>query len=69
MYWIRKLFVLVVLNDMLVRATHIPGTTNRAADALSRGLVQVFRTERPEADALPTDWDWSAFGITEPSIR
>ena len=33
MCWIRKLFVLVVMNDMLVRAIHVPGITNHAADA------------------------------------
>ena len=69
MIWIRKLFVTVVLNDILVSASHVPGITNCAADALSRGLVQEFRERRPAAHARPTAWDWSAFGISTPSQR
>ena len=69
MIWIRKLFIIVVMNDMLVRATHVPGTTNRAADALSRGFVQAFRSLRASVHGRPTAWDWTDFGITSLSTH
>ena len=67
MVWLRKLFLIVVLNDISVRARHVAGVTNCAADALSRGLVQEFRRIRPSACSLPAAWDWADFGIPTPS--
>ena len=67
MHWLRQLFVVTMLNDILVRAVHTPGTSNAAADALSRGRVQVFRSVRPEVDSQPTAWDWKDFATLQQS--
>ena len=45
----------------MVRASHIPGTSNVIADALSRGLLQEFRRHAPmpakvpDSPVLPTE--------------
>ena len=61
MCWLRGLFVTIVLHNILVRAVHVPGNINTAADSLSRGLVQEFRRLRPRADHLPARWSWDEF--------
>ena len=61
MRFIRHLFVIVLLNNISVRAVHTPGSSNVAADALSRGRLQVFRRIRPAADPLPAVWHWPNF--------
>ena len=48
---IRALYLLCVEHDFLVSAVHIPGIANTIADALSRGLLQVFRAQAPAAAA------------------
>ena len=60
MVWLRYMFVTVLLNNIHVRAVHTPGSSNCAADALSRGLIQVFRRLRPAADPQPVVWCWPA---------
>ena len=69
MQWLRFLFLTTVTNDILIRAVHTPGATNTAADALSRGLLQVFRSLRPQADEVPTPWDWPVCGTLQTSPR
>ena len=66
MPWLRFLFLTTVSHNILVRAVHTPGIANAAADALSRGLVQVFKELRPSAAATPTSWDWPACGTLSP---
>ena len=61
MVWLRHLFIVVMLSSILVRAIHTPGRYNSAADALSRGLVQVFHRIRPDADRSPSTCRWPAF--------
>ena len=67
MRWLRHLFLLTVRNNILVRARHVPGVRNVAADALSRGRTQVFRELRPNAAPRPTPWDWDSFHMLKPS--
>ena len=67
MPWLRFLFLATVSHNILVRAVHTPGVDNTAADALPRGLLQVFRSLRPSADRAATPWDWPASGILPPS--
>lgn len=62
MPWLRFLFLTTVSHNILVRAVHTPGVVNEAADALSRGLIQVFKSLRPSAAAAPTPWDWPDCG-------
>ena len=69
MQWLRHLFITIVLNNISVRAIHIPGRSNQAADALSRGLVQVFRQLCPAAQPVPTDWQWPEFVTRTQSTR
>ena len=65
MAWLRFLFLTAVTHDILVRAVHTPGVVNDAADALSRGLVQVFRNLRPSAADTSTAWDWPVCGTLQ----
>ena len=69
MRWLRHMFVIILLDNINVRAVHTPGCTNRAADALSRGSVQMFRRLRPAADPQPTVWSWPAFATRKRSAR
>ena len=66
MHWLRKFFVTTCLHNILVRAVHTPGSENMAADALSRGLLQVFRRLRPLPDQQPTPWDWADYVPHQP---
>ena len=61
MQWLRHLFVFVVLNNIHLRAVHVPGSRNQAADALSRGSLQAFRQFCPSARIMPTAWQWPEF--------
>ena len=69
MSWLRHMFILIARHNILVRAVHVPGAQNAAPDALSRGLMQVFRDLRPDAAPRPTPWDWAAFDMLRPSPR
>jgi len=53
MHLVRSLYSLCVKYNFLVRAVHIPGSTNVIADALSRNLLQVFKTLAPSARPEP----------------
>ena len=65
MHWLRQLFVTTTLNNILIRAVHTPGSKNVAADALSRGMIQVFRRLRPSADQQPTPWEWTDYSTPQ----
>ena len=64
---LRILFVTTVHHNILVRAVHVPSAANAAADALSRGLIQMFRRLRPAADDSPAPWDWETCSTLTPS--
>ena len=66
MHWLRKLFVTTCLHNILVRAVHTPGSAADAADALSRGMIQVFRRLRPSANQQATSWDWTDYSPLQP---
>ena len=50
---IRSLYWVCIKYNFLVSATHVPGVTNTVADALSRGLLQKFKTLAPQANLEP----------------
>lgn len=61
---VRKLTLLCLQRNILLKAEHIPGTNNEICDALSRFQDARFRALAPEADALPAsipDEVWSIF--------
>ena len=65
MRWLRHLILLTVGHNILIRALHVPGVHNVAADALCRDRPQVFRELRPDADCEPATWDWDAFATLQ----
>ena len=50
---VRKLVLLSMQHNFLVRARHVPGVSNEVADALSRFRMQRFRALAPDADQSP----------------
>ena len=54
MHLIRSLFFVVARFNIIVRAEHIPGVKNVAADALSRNNSTLFRTQVPSAQDAPS---------------
>ena len=54
MHLLRCLFFIASHYSVHVHATHIPGQTNAAADALSRNRLSSFLQVVPEADKDPT---------------
>ena len=50
---VRKLVLLSMQHNFLVRARHVPGVSNNIADALSRLQMQRFRALAPDADQSP----------------
>ena len=54
MHMLRCLFFLVAFFQILIRAVHIAGISNRAADALSRNDLPRFFQVVPEAARAPT---------------
>ena len=50
---VRKLVLLSMQHNFLVRARHVPGASNEVADALSRFQMQRFRALAPDADQSP----------------
>ena len=50
---VRKLVLLSMQHNFLVRARHVPGVSNEVADALSRFQMQRFRALAPDADQSP----------------
>lgn len=57
---VRKLIVVSLQNNIVFRAQHIPGKQNKAADALSRLNLQVFKEVAPQSEAhsstIPNAW-------------
>jgi len=53
MLLIRSLFLVCARNNFTLSARHVAGKANCIADALSRGLMQVFRSKAPRARPLP----------------
>ena len=51
---LRKLVLLALRHNVLIRSIHIVGLENRAADCLSRGRIQEFFTLRPNSDLVPS---------------
>ena len=51
---LRCMFFIAAHFDLRVRATHVPGVSNTAADALSRDDVPRFLQVVPEAATSPT---------------
>ena len=54
MHLLRCMFFIAAHFDLRVRATHVPGVSNTAADALSRDDVPRFLQVVPEAATSPT---------------
>ena len=53
MHLLRLLVLQCLQYNVLLRAKHIPGVHNNAADALSRGQIHKFRALVPQADTHP----------------
>eukprot|EP00731_Ephydatia_muelleri_P017226 Em0010g324a len=53
MHLLRYLFYIEAYHDFSLRCVHVPGATNRAADALSRNALPSFFMQVPEADPDP----------------
>ena len=54
MHLVRCLHFICAFYEIQLRAVHLAGSANIAADALSRNLMQVFRKAVPAAETLPT---------------
>ena len=54
MKFIRRLTLTAAKYGFIIKAAHVPGFTNVAADALSRFQFQRFKHSRPDSDPLPT---------------
>ena len=54
MHLLRGLHFICAFYNINLRATHIQGTKNLSADAISRDNLQVFFTENPIANRIPT---------------
>ena len=50
---VRQMVIILMKNNILFRAVHIPGVYNISADLLSRLQVQKFLKHEPTADPLP----------------
>ena len=50
---VRNLVLLSMEHNFLVRARHVPGVSNKIADALSRFQKQRFWALAPDADQIP----------------
>ena len=50
---VRRLVLLSMQHNFVVRARHVPGVSNAIADALSRFQMQRFRVLAPDADQNP----------------
>jgi hypothetical protein len=55
---LRRLYFLEIKYDFFLTASHIPGSENVLADALSRGELQTFRRLKPKASGVPSVVDW-----------
>jgi hypothetical protein len=50
---VRTLFFVSARNSFVCSAVHVPGCKNQAADALSRGKIETFKSIKPESDHNP----------------
>ena len=50
---VRRLVLLSMQHNFVIRARHVPGVSNEIADALSRFQMQRFRALAPDADQSP----------------
>lgn len=61
MFLLRRLVLLTLTYNILLKAEHISGSVNSIADAISRCQWQKFRKLAPDADLLPSkipEWIW-----------
>ena len=54
MQHVRCLFLIMAHFEFIVKAAHIPGKQNIAADAISRNNLVLFHSQIPEANPQPT---------------
>ena len=54
MQHVRCLFLIMAHFEFIVKAAHIPGKQNIAADAISRNNLVLFHSQVPEANSQPT---------------
>ena len=47
------IFFVTILYESKTLPTHILGTENRAADAISRNIISIFYSQVPQADPAP----------------
>jgi hypothetical protein len=69
MHLLRGLHFICAFYNINLRATHIKGSTNLSADAISRDNLQVFFAENPTADRAPTqipDQLWEILVLSQP---
>ena len=50
---VRTLFFISAHNDFVCSAVHVRGINNEAADSLSRGITQTFKSLNPDEDRYP----------------
>ena len=56
MFFVRKLVLICLQNDILFKAKHVPGVQNTLEDSLSRLQVEKFKRLAPAfMDQSPTD--------------
>ncbi|XP_041432843.1 uncharacterized protein LOC108703917 isoform X3 [Xenopus laevis] len=65
---LRHLVLCCLVNNIWVRARHIPGTRNEIADALSRFHFQRFRELAPDADQEGTECPEHLWGLILPDF-
>ena len=69
MHMLRCLHFFLAIHNIQLRATHISGCNNTAADAISRNLMQVFVKEVPEAQTEPEEMPaalWNLLVVSQP---
>lgn len=71
-YLLRCLHFFVAYHDIALRAVHIPGVLNIAADAISRNYMQVLRQAVPSAEwqlnTVPLEL-WDLLVLRQPNWR
>ena len=55
MFFVRKIVLLSLRINLIVRAQYIPSSANRGSDLLSRNRIAAFREEFPEYESSPVD--------------
>ena len=53
-FLVRELSMIAVVHNFSFKAVHVPGVDNRAADALSRFNIPLFRSLMPQANENPS---------------